>query len=304
MLLAEQGDSKSAEAELATAVRLDPGNPRILVRQGELYENAGQWSLAERTYRALQRERPNYWLGYNNCGNVLLLTGRYTEARDLFQIASAASPGSVLALTNRGEVNFRLGKVRDAEEIYRRSLAIKGTDFTLKLLGDLLRVKGDYSNALVCARGAVAQIPSNDVNWLSLADCYEAMGGHQREAKEAFERAMTEVSRLISDNGRLISDNPLNRAPLLRLALYKMKTGSKAEAQALVRKPELNRQLDLDSELLRVRVLELSGRRIEALQKIAACLRRGPVRFQLEAMKDLADLRRDPGYSRLFGHTN
>ena len=294
MLLAEQGDSKSAEAELATAVRLDPGNPRLLVRQGELYENAGEWSLAERTYRALQRERPNYWLGYNNCGNVLLLTGRYTEARDLFQIASVASPGSVLALTNLGEVNFRLGKLRDAEEIYRRSLSIKGTDLTLKLLGDLLRVKGDYANALVCEKSAVAQVPSNDVNWLSLADCYEAMGGHQREAKEAFERAMAEVT----------SDNPLNCAPILRLALYIVKIGSKNEAQALVRKPELNRQLDLDSELLRTRVLELSGRRTEALQTIAACLRRGPVRFQLEAMKDLADLRRDPGYGRLFGRTN
>jgi tetratricopeptide (TPR) repeat protein len=235
---------------------------------------------------------------------VLLLTGRYTEARDLFQIASAAAPGSVLALTNLGEVNFRLGKVRNAEEIYRRSLSIKGTDLTLKLLGDLLRVKGDYSNALVCEKSAVAQIPSSDVNWLSLADCYEAMGGRQREAKEAFQRALIEVSRVIADNDRLISDNPLNRAPLLRLALYRMKTGGKTEAQALFRKPVLGGQLDLDSELLRIRVLELSGRRIEALQTIAACLRRGPVRFQLEAMKDLADLRRDPRYGGLFGRTN
>ena len=283
---------EAAQAEIRTAFRLDPTNPKNLPWQAQIYRHFHRWKEAEAVYRQLQVERPNYWVPYNELGILLTDAGRYREALEAFRTAAAAAPGSALVFGNLGALHFKLGNLRQAEESYRRSIAIKPNSFAYLDLGETLRVEGKFSEAISCSKEAVTLAPSDDKNWFGLADCYEAMGGQQRQALEAFKKAM-------SEGERLLQEDPNDEEAWLRMALYRIKIGPANDAWPLVKKSEEHGPLSMDSELLRIRIYELLGKRTEALGIVASCQRHGPIGFQLESVRDLKGLTKDPRYLRI-----
>jgi hypothetical protein len=60
---------------------------------------------------------------------------------------------------------------------------------------------------------------------------------------------------------------------------------------------------DLDSQIAKVRILELCGRRPAALATLAACVKRGTTIFEVASIHDLKDLRKDPGYAQIVKRT-
>jgi eukaryotic-like serine/threonine-protein kinase len=293
MVHSAEGNFNAAQNEMRLAFQLDPGNPRYLLWQAQIYRHFHRWQLAEQTFRKLQQERPNYWISYNDLGALLTDVGRYREAMDSFRVASVAAPGSALVWNNLGTAHFRLAHLAQAEEAYRRSIALKPSDAVSLNLGEVLRVQGKFAEAEAACKQAVKLSPASDDNWLGLADCYEAMGGHQKEASDAFAQAAAAAEQLLAVE-------PNNSAAWVRLALYRLKTGAIRDPSALLRRAEESNPLDLDSSLLKVRVLELAGNRKSALNEAADCLRRGPVHFQISTVPDLKALARDPHYSRLL----
>ena len=57
---------------------------------------------------------------------------------------------------------------------------------------------------------------------------------------------------------------------------------------------------DIDSQLYKGRILELLGKREDALTTLAACFRRGATDFQVAPFPDLQALRKDPRYRQLL----
>jgi hypothetical protein len=55
----------------------------------------------------------------------------------------------------------------------------------------------------------------------------------------------------------------------------------------------------MDSQLYKARILELIGKREEALTTIAACFRKGATELQIVPFPDLQSLRKDPRYRQL-----
>ncbi len=55
----------------------------------------------------------------------------------------------------------------------------------------------------------------------------------------------------------------------------------------------------MDSQLYKARILELLGKREEALTTLAACFRRGATDIQVAAFPDVQSLRKDPRYREL-----
>jgi hypothetical protein len=55
--------------------------------------------------------------------------------------------------------------------------------------------------------------------------------------------------------------------------------------------------LDHDSMLYKVRILELLGKRDDALSTLATSFKQGTTKFEIEAMPDLLPLRKDARYS-------
>jgi Flp pilus assembly protein TadD len=293
MVHSAEGDFKAAQQQMKIGVQLDPANPRYLLWQAQVYRHFHRWQLAEQTFRKLQQERPNYWIAYNDLGALLTDLGRYREAMECFRVASVAAPGSALVWNNLGTAHFRLGHLAQAEEAYRRSAGLKASDAVSLNLGEVLRVQGKFSEAEAACKQAVKLAPASDDNWLGLADCYEAMGGHAKEASAAFAQAAAAAEQLIAVE-------PNNSAVWVRLALYRLKTGAIRDPSELLRRAGEASSLDLDSSLLKIRVLELAGNRKAALNQAADCLHRGPVHFQISTVQDLKGLARDPHYSRLL----
>ena len=278
---------------IARALALDPSNARTLVWQAQIYTRLNRWAEAEKTFHRVLKERPNYWLAYNELGFGLEEQGRYQEAFKAFRAASLAAPKNSMALSNLGGEYLQIGEFAEAMETLKKSLALDpDSDQAAAYTSLALRYQGRSDEALPFARKAVELNPAQDTNWLELGDCLLFIAQSRREAKNAYLRAAKEAERHLATD-------PTNGPGWLLLALYKVKSGSPQDAPSLMERAESLAARDMDSQLYKGRILELLGKREEALTTLAACFQRGATDVQVAAFPDLQSLRKDPRYRQL-----
>ena len=292
-VLEQTGDVNGALKEVARALALDPSDPRTLVWQAQLYGRLNRWADAERTFHRVLKERPNFWLAYNELGVVLNQQGKYQEAIQAFHAACVAAPGNALAFNNVGSIYLQTGKFSDAIDYLKKSLSLSPNALAYLNISIALRSEGKYSEALPYALKAIESDSSFDLAWLELADCYSSIPGHQSEAKAAYSRAAKEAEQ------RLHTD-PADGAGWMLLALYRVKCGSPGDARSLIQKAESLGANDVDSQLYKARILELIGQREEALATLTACFKKGATPFAIAPVPDLHALRNDPRYQKLL----
>ncbi|MEO8737315.1 MAG: protein kinase [Edaphobacter sp.] len=287
------GDETASLREIATALSLDPSNPRTLIYQGQVYARLNRWSEAESIFRRVLQERPNYWLPYSELGLTLYSQGKYSAALDAFRAASLAAPKNATALNNVGSLYQLLGNFQQAEDVLKRSLALEPSGWASATMASVLRSEGKYTQALPFALKGVALKPTEPENWLELGDCYTLLRGHSSEAKAAYARAaQLQAEQLQTDAS--------NGPGWMQLALYRAKSGSLDGARLLMKKAEHFHAGDIDSQLTKARILQLLGDREAALETIAACVREGATNSQIQSIPDLESLRSDPGYKDLL----
>ena len=80
------------------------------------------------------------------------------------------------------------------------------------------------------------------------------------------------------------------------LALYEVKSGNPQIVPSLIERAESLGAGDIDSQIYKARILELVGKRGEALATLAALFGRGATVLQVAPFPDLQSLRRDPRY--------
>jgi serine/threonine protein kinase/tetratricopeptide (TPR) repeat protein len=290
----QTGNEQGALDEIAKALSLNPSNPRILVWQAQIYNRLDRWEEAEKTFRRALQDHPNYWLAYNEYGFGLHGQGRYQEAIHAFRAASLAAPKNAMALYNLGGEYLQIGEFAEALESLKRSLALDpASGFALAGTSLALRYQEKYDQALPFARKAVQLNPEQDTNWLELADCLSSLRTHQGEAKGAYLQAAKEAER------HLLTD-PADGPSWMLLALYKVKSGSPQNAPLLMERAESLGARDMDSQIFKVRILELLGKREEALTTLSACSRKGATDFQVADFPDMQPLRKDPRYRQMM----
>jgi eukaryotic-like serine/threonine-protein kinase len=294
LVLEHRGDKQGALEEIAKAYKLDPSNPTTLRRQGQIYFQMNRWPDAEQTYLRILKERPNSWMNYNDLGYVLHEQGKYQAAIQAFREASLAAPGNSLALSNLGGEYLQVGEFTEASKCLKKSIDLNPNSAEAVVNNSLaLRYQGKYDEALVFALKAVELNPANDVNWLELGECYSSLHNRQREAKAAFMMAAKVAERHLQTDA---SDGPT----WMLLALYQVKSGNIQIAPSLIEKAESLGADDLDSQVYKVRILELLGRRKEALAALVVCLQKGATALQLAPFPDLQSLREDPEYQKII----
>ena len=85
----------------------------------------------------------------------------------------------------------------------------------------------------------------------------------------------------------------------MRLALYQVKSGNQRNAASTIEKAESLGAADMDSQLYKMRILEILGKREAALDTLAGCFQRGATVLQVPPVPDLRGLRNDPRFLKL-----
>ncbi len=152
-------------------------------------------------------------------------------------------------------------------QCFQKSLGIKPDDTVHGDMAITLRAAGKYAEAVLSAQKAVNINPSDHENWLQLGDCLSFLP-NKKAALQAYLRAATEL-------GLQLQTDPTAGSSWMFAALYRVKTGSRDGALDLIWKAESLGARDLESQLLKVRVLELLGRRKEALAELSILVNRG-----------------------------
>jgi tetratricopeptide (TPR) repeat protein len=293
LVLELTGNEQGALDEFAKALALDPSNPRTLVWQAELYTRLNRWADAERTFHRVLKERPNSWVTYNELGFALHGQGKYQEAVQAYRAASLVAPRNSMVHSNLAGEYLQIGDFANATESFKKSSALD-PDFDEAASGTslALRYQGKYEEAVPFALRAVELNPV-DNNWLELGDCYASLRNRQSEAKDAYLKAAAAVERRLRTDA---TDGP----GWMLLALYQVKLGSQQNALSLIQRAESLGANDIDSQLYKARILELLGKREEALATLAACFRKGASVFQVVPFPDIQSLRQDPRYQKIL----
>ena len=294
-VLQRAGDERGATEELSKALHLDPSNPHTLTYQANFYATENQWNLAEQTFARVLSLRPNYWLGHQELGVLLDVEGKYRDALIHFRAASLAAPRNALAVKNTGSVYLQLGQLAKASENLKKSYSMDPVSTTATALAELSRVQHLHAEALDYAEQAVRINPNSPEVWLELADVYLS-AGRRVQADQAYHEAA-------SYQEDELRTSPKDGPGWMCLALCRAKAAQNEAALTLIAKAEANHADDMDSQLLKIRIFEVAGKRGDALATLSRCLSRGPVQFQLQTMPDLEKLRTTVEYKSIVSST-
>jgi len=145
-IMAQLGKPDEALADYRKALELDPNCASAHVNLAVTLVQAGKLGEAESHYRKALPGRPTAE-AHNGLGYVLARQGRADEAIAEFRKAIDANPEFTPACNNLAEALVKQGKLGEAEQWYRRSLAEKPSPAVQNALGAVLRQLGKKDEA-------------------------------------------------------------------------------------------------------------------------------------------------------------
>ncbi len=152
-----------ALALLAGALKRFPNNTDLLYDQAMLAEKANQLDLMEKHLRQIIALAPKNQHAYNALGYSLADRSiRLPEAHALIAKALELAPQDPFIMDSMGWVHFRMGRLKEAEDLLRRAFALRDDPEIAVHLGEVLWVKGQREDAQKLWRGAKTKDPEND----------------------------------------------------------------------------------------------------------------------------------------------
>jgi tetratricopeptide (TPR) repeat protein len=159
---------------------------------GLLEHTQGRYSQAEAAFRKAIVLRPGFAAARLNLGNTLSKERRFDDAAAALGAALELEPNNAAALTSLGQLMIESGDVGlldPAESLLRRALKVApGLAPAINSLGNVLRLKGDFENALACYLRALELDPRGATPCLNIGKMLEQQGRYD-DAAGWFERA-------------------------------------------------------------------------------------------------------------------
>ncbi|SFU95668.1 tetratricopeptide repeat protein [Pseudoduganella namucuonensis] len=169
-LLRDAGSAAQAYAVLEDGVLRYPNSPDLLYDFALAAEKAGKLELMETSLRKVMEIAPENHHAYNALGYSLAERNqRLEEAYSLVEKAMQMAPGDPFIMDSMGWVQFRLGRLKEAEELLRRAYQLRNDPEIAVHLGEVLWERGDKAGAHQLWREARAKDPQNDVLKSTLA---------------------------------------------------------------------------------------------------------------------------------------
>lgn len=282
------GNTNEALKFFAKSLQADAGNPESLLYEAQAYRNLSKWAEAERVYRDILKERPNYWLAYNELGWMLARQAKYRESAEAFEAAATVAPSVALPLANLGTIYLDLGKRDEAKAALNLSLQRAPNEDAYLTLGTIEFDAGKYNAALSNYQSAARINPKAHLIWRNIGDCYAVLG-----QPDLVKKNYAVAAQLLSAT---LSSNPKGASSWATLAFYHAKIGETAKAEADLENVEAQGAKDVESQFLVVQTLALLGKKEEAIRLLLACMDRGISPVEVGLALDVKSLQKDPRY--------
>jgi Flp pilus assembly protein TadD len=169
-LLRDANQPAAALAVLEAAIKRFPKNTDLLYDYAMVAEKSNKMELMESTLRKVIELAPDNQHAYNALGYSLAERNiRLPEALTLIEKALQLAPEDPFIMDSMGWVQFRLGKLKEAEETLRRAYQLRPDPEIATHLGEVLWMKGQKEDAQKLWRDANTKDPQNDTLKSTLA---------------------------------------------------------------------------------------------------------------------------------------
>jgi Flp pilus assembly protein TadD len=169
-LLHGLGQSTEAMNVLESGLKRFPNNTDLLYEYAMLAEKLNKLDAMESSLRKIIKLAPNNQHAYNALGYSLADRNmRLQEAHDLIAKALSLAPEDPFIMDSMGWVQYRLGKLQEAEALLRRAYALRSDPEIAAHLGEVLWMKGQREDAKQLWREANSKDPKNDTLKSTLA---------------------------------------------------------------------------------------------------------------------------------------
>lgn len=163
LILREAGLDRNALVTLQAGRKRFPDNTELLYDYAMAAEKLQQHKQMETALRRIIKLEPGKQHAYNALGYSLADRNlRLPEARTLIAHALELAPQDPFIIDSMGWVEFRLGKLKQAEALLRRAYALRADVEIGAHLGEVLWTSGKKDEAQQLLRAALAREPDNE----------------------------------------------------------------------------------------------------------------------------------------------
>ena len=163
LLLREADRGAEGLVVLEEALQRFPDNTDLLYDHAMMAEKLNRLDVMETSLRKIMKIAPNNQNAYNALGYSLAERNiRLDEAFTLISKALALAPEDPFIMDSMGWVQYRLGRLKEAEELLRRAYSIRPDAEIAVHLGEVLWAMGQRDDARKLWREASVKDPKND----------------------------------------------------------------------------------------------------------------------------------------------
>lgn len=293
MLHTGTGKSELALEDLRHAQDRDPRNAAAFREMASAYRQLHRDGEADATYRKAIALQPESWITRSYYGSYLLKRGRPAEAEQQYREALKIVPDNARVWSDLGGAFYLQEKYSDAQSAWKKSLELHPTSTAASNLALHPFFEGRYAEAATLFERAV-RIDDRDYRvWRNLADASYWTPGGRRRAAEAYQRAAT-----LAEKERGL--NPADPRVFADLADCYAFLNEPAKAREVA--AEAIRLGGNEGQILFTvaGVYEQLGDRNSALRWLAAALKLGQPKEEIERDPGLEHLRADERYHKIM----
>ena len=163
LLLREANRGAEGLVVLEEALQRFPDNTDLLYDHAMMAEKLNRLEVMEASLRKIMAIAPNNQNAYNALGYSLAERNiRLDEAFTLISKALALAPEDPFIMDSMGWVQYRLGRLKEAEELLRRAYSLRPDTEIAVHLGEVLWALGQRDDARKLWREASVKDPKND----------------------------------------------------------------------------------------------------------------------------------------------
>ena len=220
------GRPGEARVEIESGLSQQPNAVDLILALAQTYAQEGDFAIAEETLLRAEASASGYWRVHNELGHIYLDSGRHDEAVERYRRVIELTPDSGIGYDNLGNTLQAMARFDEAEEVLNQSPL--PSRWTYENRGLVYYYQREFARSVEDHRRALELAPEYHAEWGRLGDAYRFLAGREREAQEAYLRAIE-----FAENERRV--NPDDLEVMTRLSNYYVHAGQPAEAESLVR---------------------------------------------------------------------